>query len=1304
MELTATFQTITENIEHAFMVYKAGKKYSSFANQKALELYGEADGTVNVHELFLNHNRPDSYTDNQKRKLDSVGYLNTSDVVTKTKSGETKLSDVQVGYANPEKTEFFIIMVQKEDARMESAKNNVDLSYRADAILEYDDCLTILYCNHSFRQVLEAIDDSYLDYLQRQLAKTFRKDKKAQLLKEIHRALQRNKTYQTEVEIINLNGEKHWYSMDLQRRSFDDTGDKLLCSLVNIDERKKATVQLNSFTQYFEAMQSLSGESLFQIDVKTQVLHMRAELAKELNLQAEMEDYPNSVYHVIHPEDLDDYKEFSTRSLAGENRFLKVRFQSATGEYQWYELNSMNIYDEAGEAIEVLGKVKNVNEEQEIKNEYNQLNLYFDAMQNISDESIYVIDVETRTLLQKGAVAEELGIKGEVTGYPESVYPLIHPEDLDGFKDFANKALKGIGSFISVRVKRDENEYCWYELISKILKDETGKPTKIFGKMNNIQSAQALKEEFTTINQYYSAVQSLSGESLYTVNIKSKLVNCQGVAADELGLPPIIEGYPDCVFDLVLPEDLHDFKDFAYRSLSGEERKLELQIKNKNGSYQWYELHNMIIRDKTERPVEILGRIKNINKERNLEEDYSDLHQYFTAMQELSDDILWRIDVPTATMHHFLQGAKAEKLGRTFSDYVNVLINQKIIHPEDAEKFLSHRQEWLSGRIDSFAIRFAFKNEDYELYKITGQKIFDEQGNIVEVLGRLQNIQAEQKLKEDNSLLNQYLMAMQLFSDNYLYRIDVQTMTLYRIIQSDGEKIEVREVPDYVNTVISKNIVHPEDADSYRDYVQSWYDGEAEELSKYTVRFAIDSDIYQWYDIYGQKIYDDEGNLKEVFGKMVNIQSERELKEDYSMLNQYFNAIQKLSSDIVYRIDVKNMTLHHMVESGQADRLGNIIPDYVNTFIKEKIIHPEDIERYCDYVKEWLAGRNDSISLRFAIESEEYQWYKTSGQKIFDEKGELVEVLGRMENIQEEKDLKANFSVVNQYFHAMQELSKDILFHIDMKTKTMYHSDPNAQDFGVPVEIPDFVNTFIKNGFVRPEDAQAYRDYSEKLMSGENMSYQIQAAVGVGRYEWFDVKSKFIYDENGEPTEIFGKMKNIQQQKNLELRATHDLMTKVLNKVSFEEEVALIFENPKEEQKHALIFIDVDDFKEINDSFGHSFGDSLLTTVGKRLQRGVRLTDLVGRVGGDEFAVFLEQVEDVPSAVERTELLLSSLQREFTFGGITRTIQCSLGIAIYPDHGKTYADLVAKSDVALYASKRKGKNVATLYTKELEEY
>ncbi len=216
------------------------------------------------------------------------------------------------------------------------------------------------------------------------------------------------------------------------------------------------------------------------------------------------------------------------------------------------------------------------------------------------------------------------------------------------------------------------------------------------------------------------------------------------------------------------------------------------------------------------------------------------------------------------------------------------------------------------------------------------------------------------------------------------------------------------------------------------------------------------------------------------------------------------------------------------------------------------------------------------------------------------------------------------------------------------------------------------------------------------------MEYEIQAAVDVGVYEWFHVKSQFIYDEKGEPKEIFGTMENIQWKKSLERKASHDLMTQVLNKVSFEEKVSALFDASTNSSKHALVFIDLDDFKGVNDSLGHAFGDFLLISVGKRLQRVVRESDLIGRVGGDEFVLLLRDIGTTNSALVRANIMLETLRREFCNEGKSKSIKASLGVAIYPEHGQTYKELIHKSDIALYSSKGNGKNLVTLYNPKLE--
>lgn len=679
------------------------------------------------------------------------------------------------------------------------------------------------------------------------------------------------------------------------------------------------------------------------------------------------------------------------------------------------------------------------------------------------------------------------------------------------------------------------------------------------------------EEQLNIFSQYFQAMESLSTESLYIVDILSKELRCQGIATDELGLPAYLPGYPECVYDWAHPDQLEAFQEFSFASLAGNNGKIELQIKNCDGSYQWYELSSMIIRGENREAIEILGKIKNIQEEHKLEEDNAFLNQYFAAMQEISDDVLFRIDVQTMTLHRLADHNKTDELGENIPSFMSVLSNQNLIHPEDAEKYERYAKEWFAGEREDCALRFMV-------------------------------------------------------------------------------------APGY----------------------------------------------YEWFTVKAKKILDEQGNLKEVFGKLVNIQKQEELKADLSTTHQYLAAMQELSEDILYRIDGKTGTLYHSYHGSRLEKFKNGIPDHLNTIVKEEIVHPEDAESYLQQVEEWDRGEREEIKARFSMDGDAYNWYSIRSIKIHDEKGELVEIYAKMSYIQDKVEMQKEYSALNQYFSAMQQLSKDILFHIDIPTQTMYHSDHNAQSFGVPIEIPHYIEVFIQQGFIRPEDAENYRKYNKKLLSGENMGYQIQAAVGVGVYEWFDVKSKFIYNEKGEPSEIFGTMENIQWKKDLEQRATQDLMTKVLNKASFEGEVATILEDSSHSKQHALIFIDLDDFKGINDTLGHSFGDSLLSTVGKRLKRVVRKSDLVGRIGGDEFAVFLQNIDSEASAVARTNLLLETLQRKFSFEGNSKEIHSSMGISIFPKHGTDYKELIGKSDLALYQSKRNGKNLVTLYAEDYE--
>jgi diguanylate cyclase (GGDEF)-like protein/PAS domain S-box-containing protein len=138
-------------------------------------------------------------------------------------------------------------------------------------------------------------------------------------------------------------------------------------------------------------------------------------------------------------------------------------------------------------------------------------------------------------------------------------------------------------------------------------------------------------------------------------------------------------------------------------------------------------------------------------------------------------------------------------------------------------------------------------------------------------------------------------------------------------------------------------------------------------------------------------------------------------------------------------------------------------------------------------------------------------------------------------------------------------------------------------------------------------------------------------------------------------------------------------------------------------QKHkvALLFLDLDRFKDINDSLGHSVGDLLLQEVAGRLKAWGREQDTVARLGGDEFLIMLTDIKDIRDAAVATERLMDALTPEFVIQGHSLNISCSLGISIFPEHGADSETLIKYADAAMYCAKKNGRNNFQFFTQDM---
>ncbi|MBK1672054.1 two-component system response regulator [Ectothiorhodospira shaposhnikovii] len=187
---------------------------------------------------------------------------------------------------------------------------------------------------------------------------------------------------------------------------------------------------------------------------------------------------------------------------------------------------------------------------------------------------------------------------------------------------------------------------------------------------------------------------------------------------------------------------------------------------------------------------------------------------------------------------------------------------------------------------------------------------------------------------------------------------------------------------------------------------------------------------------------------------------------------------------------------------------------------------------------------------------------------------------------------------------------------------------------------------------------------------------------------------------------IYGTARDITERKESEafitFQAYHDLLTRLPNRALFKDRVSLAIAHARRRgTRLAVMFIDLNRFKIINDSLGHAIGDRLLQSVSQRLLATIRQGDTLSRFGGDEFTLLLPEVQDAEAAGQVAQKLLDSLSRPFQIGVHELYVGASIGIAIYPEQGQGLDELIRHADIAMYREKRSRKNGFRVFNPEM---
>lgn len=246
---------------------------------------------------------------------------------------------------------------------------------------------------------------------------------------------------------------------------------------------------------------------------------------------------------------------------------------------------------------------------------------------------------------------------------------------------------------------------------------------------------------------------------------------------------------------------------------------------------------------------------------------------------------------------------------------------------------------------------------------------------------------------------------------------------------------------------------------------------------------------------------------------------------------------------------------------------------------------------------------------------------------------------------------------------------------------------------------------------IHPDDLPHVRTAFQACAEGDVPVYACEYRIRNSNGNWIWVRARGVVverDEQGSPLVMTGTLTDITARKESdELAWRHanlDALTGLPGRRLFRERMEMEMRGRRRDNDHlALLFIDLDGFKQVNDFHGHDAGDRLLVEAARRIGACVRESDTVARLGGDEFTVILADRIDLDHVELVCQKILSRLAEPFRIGNETAYVSCSIGIGLFPHDALTPEDLLRKADQAMYAAKRAGRNQFSYFTREMDE-
>jgi len=290
-----------------------------------------------------------------------------------------------------------------------------------------------------------------------------------------------------------------------------------------------------------------------------------------------------------------------------------------------------------------------------------------------------------------------------------------------------------------------------------------------------------------------------------------------------------------------------------------------------------------------------------------------------------------------------------------------------------------------------------------------------------------------------------------------------------------------------------------------------------------------------------------------------------------------------------------------------------------------------------------------------------------------------------------------------QFYKTAMDLNRMAAFDWNVINNTIEYDEmmPHLLQSDLPTD--NVKENLMSARLIHPKDRQEFQNHIDKILHMKSKRRDPLQDLSLDFRVWMHLSYRIRY-ENGDAQQVTGFLQNVdverQEAARMQRMVEHDPMTGLYSKTHTAYLVTQEISIPN--TTHALLVIDLDNFKKVNDKLGHLIGDAVIVDMALNLQMVFRPTDILGHIGGDEFCVLMKNIPDSDIVIRKCTQLRDLLRKTYTYDGGEVTVSSSIGIAISPQHGADYKELFAHSDAALYEVKRTGKDNQIIYSPEFE--